>query len=1106
MAAIASSRIPILIHALTRSELSDGELMRRYAEGRDEDAFAELVRRHGPLVLGACWRVLGETAAAEDAFQATFLLLVRKRSQLPATGSLAGWLHAVALRTAREARRAEVRRRAREQAHGTPPPAPGPGDELTWREVRERLDAELAALPEKYREPLALCYLQELSYEEAARRVGCSVGALRGRLQRGKELLRARLARWGLPLGAPVLVLGRPPAVSATLREATVAVVRTGLAGGPVPPGVAVLVGSSAWIKAALVSLGLALLAVAGVVLAMCGSPVPPAPPDRPAAAPETPAENLAPQKDALGDALPAGAVMRLGTLRFQVPTWPYRPLSLPGGKTYLVYHRGDGWHGRPELRWMDAETGKVTDSWPVPEGRNLAGLSPDGRWALFTDQKVFRTGIRVNPEKPAPSLTASLYDLTRKGEVQTLRGEFAEWEGDMASAHDVCFSADGKWLATVNPGRSNHESVHLWKIETGQRVRVGDWGKDCGTAFKPLGFTPNYAELILRDAEDNRIYTVETATGNVVRNFPTLSPKESSGVHLSPDGTTVLLGGYTQQIRAWNVKSGKELPALTGHKEWARSIAFSPDGKTLVTGGNDDYVLVRDWPSGKVRKRIDLGRGFVGDLLVTADGRTLTVLFWWEKTLERYDLETGKRLPLPAETHKAEVYGVETTPIGSVISLGRDNVLRTWDAVSGRQTQHASLTPTLSWTPFSLGPDGKLAAVDYERASALIFDREGQELRKITLPGRQIDRVIFSADGRWLAGTGRDTTAFLVWEAGTGKKVFETPGKTGGWWSEAPACAFSPDGKHFATTDVGEVQLWETGTWEPAGSLPVSAGGLAFSPDGKMLACVDLNDVTVWEMSTRTLRFKHRTGNQASSRPRFSPDGRYVGWMTRAHALEVIEIPGGRSVATFSGHDGPVDAWTFTRDSKRLVTASEDCTLLVWDLAGPAAQLKAPLAPGEKELRSAWDDLGAPQGEKGFAALQTLTAARDHGVALIRERLRPIAPPDETKVQRLLTALDSDQFEERDHAARELRVLGEAVESQLRRFLAAKPSTEAARLVKELLEGLPPGQLRQERALEALEWIGTGAARDALRHLATGSPDARLTLDAKAVLRRLGL
>src|SRR5262245_31137356 len=193
-----------LLPAVGGSDLSDAELLRRYADARDEDAFAELVRRNGPLVLRTCRHVLGEATAAEDAFQATFLLLARKARRLPATGSLAGWLHAVARRTARDARRAEDRRRRRERGRPAPRAA---ADEVTLREACACLDAELAALPETYRLPIVLCCLQDLTYEAAARRAGCSVGALRGRLERGKDLLRRRLARHGLPLAAPLLLL-----------------------------------------------------------------------------------------------------------------------------------------------------------------------------------------------------------------------------------------------------------------------------------------------------------------------------------------------------------------------------------------------------------------------------------------------------------------------------------------------------------------------------------------------------------------------------------------------------------------------------------------------------------------------------------------------------------------------------------------------------------------------------------------------------------------------------------------------------------------------------------------------------------------------------------
>jgi RNA polymerase sigma factor (sigma-70 family) len=276
-------RLPLqLLHSLTGLTLSDGELLRRYAEARDEGAFAELVRRNGPLVLRSCRHVLGETTAAEDAFQATFLLLACKAARLPRTGTLAGWLHAVAVRTAYNARRADQRRRTRERARQAPPSAPTPADELTWREVRERLDAELAALPEKYRAPLTLCYLQELTYEDAAGRAGISVGALRGRLERGKELLRKRLVRYGLPLVAPVLVLGRPPAVRAALTSATLRTARAGLTGAPVAPAVAALVGSSLRWKIALLALAGAVVVAAGVTLAATGAPPAASPPPRP--------------------------------------------------------------------------------------------------------------------------------------------------------------------------------------------------------------------------------------------------------------------------------------------------------------------------------------------------------------------------------------------------------------------------------------------------------------------------------------------------------------------------------------------------------------------------------------------------------------------------------------------------------------------------------------------------------------------------------------------------------------------------------------------------------------------------------------------------------
>ena len=172
---------------------SDRQLLERFVRYRDEAAFERLVRRHGPMVLGVCRRVLGRAEDAEDAFQATFLVLMRKAAVIAQPELLGNWLYGVASRIARKARAQIFRRRRVEQEA----PPLGSTEELRdecWRETRALLVRELARLPLRYREPLALCYLQGLTNKEAARRLGWPTGSISYRLARGRKLLRARLS------------------------------------------------------------------------------------------------------------------------------------------------------------------------------------------------------------------------------------------------------------------------------------------------------------------------------------------------------------------------------------------------------------------------------------------------------------------------------------------------------------------------------------------------------------------------------------------------------------------------------------------------------------------------------------------------------------------------------------------------------------------------------------------------------------------------------------------------------------------------------------------------------------------------------------------------
>ncbi|MBY0527462.1 MAG: sigma-70 family RNA polymerase sigma factor [Gemmataceae bacterium] len=181
------------------AEPTDGHLLRRFVEHRDQGAFEALLERHAAMVWNVCRRVLSNPADADDAFQATFLVLVRKADSIAKHDSVSSWLHGVAYRVALDARAASARRRNHENQGAVMPTDEIPTDPI-WSDVRVVLDEELRRLPEKYRAPLVLCYLQGKTNDEAADQLGWTRGTIAGRLSRARDLLRDRLSRRGLAL------------------------------------------------------------------------------------------------------------------------------------------------------------------------------------------------------------------------------------------------------------------------------------------------------------------------------------------------------------------------------------------------------------------------------------------------------------------------------------------------------------------------------------------------------------------------------------------------------------------------------------------------------------------------------------------------------------------------------------------------------------------------------------------------------------------------------------------------------------------------------------------------------------------------------------------
>ncbi len=242
-----------LFHLGTIGDLSDGQLLERFTtSGGDaaELAFTALVERHGPMVLRVCRSSLNDPNDAQDAFQATFLVLVRKARALWVQDSLGPWLHRVAHRVASRARRSAARRRDHERrAAETRPMVISDGDD--WKDVFAILHEEIDRLPDRCRLPLVLCDLEGLTHEQVARHLGWPIGTVKSRLTRGREWLRTRLVRRGLAptaglMGGASIVRSTSAAVPAGLMDATVRAARSLAAGaataGVVPATVALLV------------------------------------------------------------------------------------------------------------------------------------------------------------------------------------------------------------------------------------------------------------------------------------------------------------------------------------------------------------------------------------------------------------------------------------------------------------------------------------------------------------------------------------------------------------------------------------------------------------------------------------------------------------------------------------------------------------------------------------------------------------------------------------------------------------------------------------------------------------------------------------------------
>jgi WD40 repeat protein len=828
---------------------------------------------------------------------------------------------------------------------------------------------------------------------------------------------------------------------------------------------------------------------------------------------------------DRYGDPLPPGAIARLGTLRYRDKTGISCVALSPDGKILAVgtldrvIRLLEAATGK-ELRRLNTGTIRAIRLTFCPGGKSLTSVEDDGLircWDVATGKELHR--LEVGPR-----------------------------------IKNIVVSADTKIMAGVNDPDGRGNQVYAWDLARGKMLGPFQvlQNQNVQAALSPTGdllatwgdFHERESEQAKRREITKTIQLWKIATGKEIRRLhvpcaDNMSAPIVSGAAFSPDGRQLATAGEPETIRVWDLATGQER-RLAGRPELGSLLVFSPDGRFLASGtssrrpADTDPIQLWETATGKhlgvfpVPPCQKVGLVFTPEGLLLGWGKGYSIVHLW-------DVRTGKMFG-PGGGHAAPVSAVSFTPDGRrLISADLDSSVCSWE-VAGRQ-ELRRLTLKGRGGDFFLNPYKTVFSGNAKYLAAIkglsdqlgVWEVASGRLVFPLIQTQSLTGIALSHDGALLAAS-REGGMVCLWDARTGKNIRQWQGPESTAWLH-----FAPDSKTLTAVSFHhdsrgqprspfpiEVHHWDLATGNLVYQFAKpgrSFHSASLAPDGRVLIVTGWKDdgFRLWDLPTgiELRTFGRGQEYQVNGPLVLSPDGRTLAVAGREnvgkiHTVQLWELASGQLRGAFPVNQ-EICGMAFSPDGRTLAAGCWDTTVVLWDVTSGLREKRPNGAvPSAEAIEALWSDLTGADARRSHRAVWELAAAPAQTVPFLRKHLRPVEgkPADSRIIARLIRDLEDDQFAVREQAMRQLETMGKEAQPALREALKNQPSLELRRRAEELLKKLerpePALEVPVQRALEVLEHIGNGEARELLKILAAGQPHAPLTREAKASLERL--